>query len=363
MFPPEWFPLAIPRVTLEDLALPGREALLRGGRPFVITNALRGQEALVDLDESWVARRFGSCTADFYPNDLRSTSDKPALLPAADALHRLDLAAAEGRRSYAMLRLSAAQTSAVRKLLTPGYPALFDSSWWTETCLPSAAARDNAYLISAWSILVHGVDGSGFFLHWDSLNTGTFQIQIKGTKHWVLCDPKGRDDFYDPGDVDAFAPDLEAFPRFRRAVTEHCAHVAVRPGEAVFYPSNWWHATRSEGRTVGFVGRTVTRWNHAAVFAALSRRCADPGIDVSRIYKGEAGRPAQRLRPGDGTAGSGPATLPLVASHRPVRPKPSRSSCDPSQARPPTLQQSCAPPCRRAEWYGSAASQGKRRRR
>ncbi|KAA0159456.1 hypothetical protein FNF31_04822 [Cafeteria roenbergensis] len=281
-FPSDWFPVRIPRVTREDLALPGHEELQRGGAPFILTNALQSSEALTDLTADWVKRKFGSRHADLYEHGIRDTNDKPVITSASDALEFVENSGLAGNGSYAMVRLGATQTAAVRALMRPGYPALFDSDWWLQSCLHSTAARDNVFLAVAWSILIVGSDSAGFHLHWDSINTGTFQFQVAGTKHWVVCDPRGEESFYDPGDIDAFAPDLKAYPAFREALTKHCAHVAVAPGEALFYPSNWWHATKSDGATLGFVGRTVTRWNHKDVHQALRKRCDNPAPRTSK---------------------------------------------------------------------------------
>jgi hypothetical protein len=286
-----WFQgVSIPRVTTEDLGLPGNEDLLRGARPFVLTNGMRGFEALTDLDDMWMDRMFGSSVADLFENNLGSPKEKQFLVPLSRAIDSLRKGQVGGRSQYTMLRMNYEQTALVRQLLLPSFPDLFDSSWWMRKCLGSADARNNAFLIAAWSMLVLGGDEAGMFLHYDSLNTGTWQMQISGVKTWLVCDPAGRDWFYEPGDVFAFDPNLESFPRFDTALRMYCAAVEVHPGETLFYPSNWWHATYNEGwPTIGLVGRTITRWNFQPAFAALKAKCETPGKDISKIWRGECG--------------------------------------------------------------------------
>jgi len=285
-----WFQgVSIPRVTVEDLSLPGNEDLLRGARPFVLTNGMRGFEALSDLDEDWMDRMFGTSTADLFENSIGSPEEKQFLVPLSKAIESLRKAHAGDKAEYTMLRMNYEQTAVVRQLLSPSFPELFDSSWWMRRCLPSADSRNNAFLIAAWSMLVLGNDRAGMFLHYDSLNTGTWQMQISGVKTWIVCDPSGREWFYEPGDVFAFDPDLGEFPRFDTALRLFCAEVEVRPGETLFYPSNWWHATFNEGwPTIGLVGRTITRWNFQPAYAALKQKCQNPGEDISKKWKGES---------------------------------------------------------------------------
>lgn len=72
------------------------------------------------------------------------------------------------------------------------------------------------------------------FNHKDILRTASWQLQVAGAKRWHLCDGSTQDHhMYHAGDVDAFAPNYTAYPRFREAT---CFLDTVRAGEAVYYP-------------------------------------------------------------------------------------------------------------------------------
>ena len=49
---------------------------------------------------------------------------------------------------------------------------------------------------------------------------------------------------YGRGGVDVFDPDYRSNPLFSHA---SCFDGVVSPGEFIFYPGDWWHATRNLG--------------------------------------------------------------------------------------------------------------------
>lgn len=96
--------------------------------------------------------------------------------------------------------------------------------------------------------LFFGGRGASFpHVHYDALCLHTQITQIIGSKEFFLYPPEqGRFMYPRPDNpkvsqVEFAAPDLARFPLFARATP---LVATVRPGETIFFPARWWHATR-----------------------------------------------------------------------------------------------------------------------
>ena len=69
--------------------------------------------------------------------------------------------------------------------------------------------------------------------------------------------------------VDAFAPDLERFPRFARVRPQVCE---VGPGECLFIPRLWWHQVESLETSASL--SLWFAWGATALLAGLAQRYA-----------------------------------------------------------------------------------------
>lgn len=113
-------------------------------------------------------------------------------------------------------------------------------------------------------LLLSGVGGR-FKLHYDALHALGFVNQIYGDKEFIVFPPsEGRylyQSAHDPrhSDLnDPFEPDLKRFPLFTQAL--QCRFV-LGPGETIFNPAGWWHATRMLTPSVAVVISTVNAAN------------------------------------------------------------------------------------------------------
>lgn len=124
--------------------------------------------------------------------------------------------------------------------------------------------------------------GGRFNLHYDSLHMLGFVTQLYGDKEFIVFPPSDSKYLYPKEDnpkfahVDnPFAPDLERFPLFAEATP--CRFV-LRPGETIFNPAGWWHATRMLTPSIATVISTVNASNWQAFSDDLGR----PRDDIPR---------------------------------------------------------------------------------
>lgn len=110
-----------------------------------------------------------------------------------------------------------------------------------------------------------GPPGSGFRLHVDVGHTAAWNAQLSGRKDWLLFAPEETDNVYE-GKVDAFAPDLQRFPRFARAQPYACT---LGPGDVIFTPSCWWHQTRILETSMSVTGNYANHTNLSLVLSWL----------------------------------------------------------------------------------------------
>jgi len=80
---------------------------------------------------------------------------------------------------------------------------------------------------------------------------------------------------YFAGDVDFFRPQYRRFP-LARGVS--CHQTTLGPGDALFYPSDFWHQTLNlDTPTVALTGTLVTAANRRGVRGQLVRQCQGAG--------------------------------------------------------------------------------------
>ena len=114
-------------------------------------------------------------------------------------------------------------------------------------------------------LLISGVGGR-FGLHYDAYHALGFVNQVYGDKEFIVFPPSEGKYLYPLADVrhsevnNPFAVDLEKFPLFSQAMQ---CRVVVRPGDTIFNPAGWWHATRMLTPSIAVVISTVngSNWN------------------------------------------------------------------------------------------------------
>jgi hypothetical protein len=123
-------------------------------------------------------------------------------------------------------------------------------------------------------LLISGLGGR-FRLHYDTLHMLGLVTQIYGDKEFIVFAPSDTKYLY-PLEEDPkfsainnpFAPDLEKYPLFAKATP---LKFTLRPGETIFNPAGWWHATRILSPSIAMVISTVNGSNWKAFADDIGR--------------------------------------------------------------------------------------------
>lgn len=133
-------------------------------------------------------------------------------------------------------------------------PIYFRDDWFQEMDEPPPLL---------WIFL--GPPNSGLFMHVDVGHTPAWNVQLTGTKAWKLWSPEQENLLYE-GEVNAFDPDLEKFPRFARA---KAVDTEVRPGECMYVPPLWWHQTKNIDAGLALTANYVDQFSYKTVLSNL----------------------------------------------------------------------------------------------
>jgi hypothetical protein len=114
-----------------------------------------------------------------------------------------------------------------------------------------------------WELLIGGAGARYPTLHVDNMQFHAFLMQIYGEKEVLLLAPdqepfvypyaKGLSAIRDP-----FRFEQDEFPLYAQS---RAWRTLLRPGDTLFIPSGWWHATRMPGVSITVTTNTVTSSN------------------------------------------------------------------------------------------------------
>lgn len=119
---------------------------------------------------------------------------------------------------------------------------------------------DEFSIKSHWYMLLIGEKGSGMFNHTDNLPVGSWQMQLAGTKKWIICKPDKITSSNVPSIVDTtkkpLSPNGEELP-FDIPIPK-CHHSILSPGDLIYYPAGYYHQTKCESSpTVSLSGTAL----------------------------------------------------------------------------------------------------------
>eukprot|EP00605_Chrysophyceae_sp_TOSAG23-4_P000354 GSChrysophyteH1.ASY1.ANO1.401.1 assembled CDS len=276
--PPEIDPHEFMRLTVQDDA---QNADLMGKGPFCIRGAAQAwgwDLEKITLDH--LAEKYGDRRADYYPHNMKEETVHPIFNTVKSSVEQLSLPL-EG---YMNLDTSNPGTyiqwnvdeeswrGMIRDMGDVKLPELFEDKTWTEQCLdPGGVTTFNTNL--HWKMMLIGEKGAGMFNHKDVMRMASWQVQLRGRKLWHICHPDV--DLYKAGAVDTFQPDYENYPRVLNA---SCYQTISNPGDAMYYPRDWWHQTRNlETPSIAFSGSMVNKDCHREFALKLIEQCTGKG--------------------------------------------------------------------------------------
>ena len=283
------------RIDAKELyANPDYAEYAAGKRPFILTGGMDGAIALTKWDLPYFIQLFPTAYMDHYPQNMFVESVKPRFVPIGEAFEDLEMAASNRSTFYKnkpgvyiQWNLDFPSWHRLMDHDVSQLPKLFrEDDEWMDRCFSSDQARSDWQRGTHWRMLLIGSQGSGMFGHKDNLRTSSWQVQVSGYKRWHICSPSQDGNMYTAGDVDAFSPDYQKWPKFKSA---NCIDDVAAPGEMLFYPKDYWHQTEvwpgEDGRpSISVTGTAVDANNYESVREELLKECHDgqPRISLTK---------------------------------------------------------------------------------
>lgn len=279
----------LPRVHVRDLGARENRAYLEGAAAYILLGSASPTSRAFSRagDATLLQRgRFANDTADFYPQSMVEHNVHPALTPFSVAVEELlrpsyayPLNEAPRGGRYIHLNMGHDQWHAyLAQLKWAPPPSLGSSDAWLAAVYDSADARSDFLIGNHWRMLLIGSEGAGMFSHQDILKTGSYQLQIAGVKTWHICAPD-QSPLLDVN-MDMFAPDYARWPA---ALGASCWLDTLAPGEALYYPADYWHQTLNTPPAPGQLSVAITDTlvdchNQRRVQAGLLDKCKNPAM-------------------------------------------------------------------------------------
>jgi len=232
---------------------------------------------------------FGDSRVDYYPHNMRQATVKPFFSNVREALEQFsnptgifETVDASRPDAYIQWNVESRDWEKLRDEIGMNLPANFRTDDdWIAKCFGFDKVSDKFHHRTHWRMVLIGQTGAGMFNHKDTLNSASFQSQIRGRKRWHLCDDSQSEFLYGAGKVNTFAPDYEKFPL---ALEATCYDTVLNTGEMLYYPQAWWHQTVNlEDVTMAVSGTLVTKGNRPHITREFQKEC-NPDKNTTRIF-------------------------------------------------------------------------------
>ena len=220
-------------------------------RPVIITDVAKGWEAL-----SWTPEYLASIAGEVTVQTVAtSATSERGSVSMSLAEYVSYLQEPDERRLY-MINW-AFEKDRPELLDAFELPVYFKNDWLLEL-------EKQLHLL--WIFI--GPADSGLFLHQDVAYTSAWNVQLTGSKAWKLWSPDQEELLY-AGELNAFAPDYQSFPKFSQAKT---LTATVTEGECIYVPPRWWHQTKNIDTGVALTANFVDQFNAKTVVDYLKGR-------------------------------------------------------------------------------------------
>jgi histone arginine demethylase JMJD6 len=226
-------------------------------KPVILTDAFEGCRALERWTPEFFANHYGDRQLQFF-------FGKHTLL-MKDFIHRVLESSAENPAPYWTNAVIEEYFSELLEDLEP-LPPYLQPNWalrfFLHPGIRSALSRGGKV-----ELYVGGPGGKFPVVHWDSMGTHAFLLQVYGLKQYWAWPPSEDATLYPRRDApnlsdipDVEQPDLEKYPLFNRART---STFVLKARELLFVPARWWHTAKilSPSITVSFNVLNRSNWN------------------------------------------------------------------------------------------------------
>lgn len=272
----------LPRIPAAEFYLPENRDFAEGRRPFILTglvNTWPNISTAFSFDA--LAAEFPQAPVDFYSQNMRVQGTRPYIVPLPQALQELqrpsgNFPLATNSSMYVHWNVRWGDWRRLAAKLGQTLPFFTSDEAWLEGCLASPRLRNEHLISTHWRMLLIANQGGGMFNHKDTLMTSSFQYQLRGRKKWHLCSPANDavlEQTKPDGktEEDMFHPDYHALPDLLQA---ECYVDTAHPGEALFYPREYWHQTVNlDDPVVAITGTLVDANNYDTVALMLDKDC------------------------------------------------------------------------------------------
>ena len=249
--------------------------------------------------ETVLAVRLARVHGRWYPGGRVDVQSPANSLPVLTLLRALHTPAARAGRSVATVPLDGVtgefnDTLAALDVPLPAIASRHPTALQpTGRCRASLIAADQLRafdrLIHRRSLVLSSSPGAGQYLHRDRLGTANWQLQLRGSKQWVLCPggahdaapacaaPPGQGTDNSAARVSVFDPNYAACPTFRNA---SCLVASLQAGEAIYYPPPWWVQAQSATADAASLAVSVVTREHAPLIATRLKEACNLRLTV-----------------------------------------------------------------------------------
>ena len=239
-------PCSVQRVARRELSVENFRAFFRNSQPVIVTGLDNGAMAAASA-RGELSREYGDVNVTLSSSNQYAQGKVKARL--RDYLDRMAPLAGDAKANESLY------------LFGP-------NSELGDALAPLLDLYENPYT-EAERTLSFGVGASGSGVPFHIHDDGWCEV-LWGKKMWALAPPNLPPQFH--ANESSLAWTRDRFPRLGFAERDALQTCVIGPGEALYFPSMWWHMTLNVGETV-----SVSAFNHGGRDPPLLRGAAPRG--------------------------------------------------------------------------------------
>ena len=250
-------------------------------KPVILTDVLKGWEALGKWTPRFFAEKYGERTIDFMRGPVKQ-------MKMGDFIEKVEASRPGAPAPYWTNNPLMDLFPELMADLKP-FPQHVGPNWASRKYLHKGMEKslNRGAMVELY---IGGAGGAFPILHWDGQSTHAFLMQIYGRKQYWAWGPEQSDYMYPRtgegfpnlsplGDVER--PDFEKYPLFRQA--KGC-QFHLDPGEMLFVPSRWWHTAKMTEPSITLSINTLNRTNWSGFAEDMTRNSSRAALLVKQAY-------------------------------------------------------------------------------